>query len=103
MNPARMMLYTAAGQAWREVKRFDVPWGYWIWSHDSKAIYMALVDENRGIYRLTIPEAKWEKMGAMERIDARDIDSFVSLAPDGQPAIMSHAGAAQIYELHWNH
>jgi hypothetical protein len=64
---------------------------------------MALVDENRGIYRLTIPESKWEKMGTMERIDARDVDSFVSLAPDGQPAIMSHAGAAQIYELDWKH
>ncbi len=103
MNPARMMLYTAATHAWGEVKRFDVPWGYWTWSHDSKSIYMALVDENRGIYRLTIPQAKWEKMGTMERIDARDVDSFVSLAPDGQPAIMSHAGAAQIYELHWKH
>ncbi len=103
MNPARMMLYTAATGAWREVKRFDVPWGYWTWSRDSKSIYMALVDEERGIYRLAIPEPKWEKMGTMERIDARDVDSFVSLAPDGQPAIMSHAGAAQIYELNWKH
>jgi eukaryotic-like serine/threonine-protein kinase len=103
MHPARMMLYTAANQTWREVKRFDVPWGYWTWSHDSKSIYMALIDEERGMYRLTIPEAKWEKIGTMERIDARDVDSFVSLAPDGQPAIMSHAGAAQLFELHWNH
>ena len=102
MSPARLMLYTVASQTWREVKRFDVPWGYWTWSHDSKSIYMALVDQDRGMYRLTIPQAKWERMGAMERIDARDVDSFVSLAPDGQPAIMSHAGAAQLYELHWN-
>jgi serine/threonine protein kinase len=102
MNPARLMVYTTANQTWREVKRFDVPWGYWTWSRDSKSIYMALVDEERGMYRLTIPQAKWEKIGSMERIDARDVDSFVSLTPDGQPAIMSHAGAAQIFELHWN-
>jgi hypothetical protein len=50
---------------------------------------------------LTVPEGKWEKMGGMERIDTRALDSFVSLTADGQPAIMSHTGVAQIYALHW--
>jgi dipeptidyl aminopeptidase/acylaminoacyl peptidase len=100
-NPSRMMLYTAATKTWRELKRFDVPWGYWIWSRDSKSLYMALVDDQKGMYRLTVPEGKWEKMGGMERIDTRTLDSFVSLTADGEPAIMSHTGVAQIYALHW--
>jgi hypothetical protein len=39
----------------------------------------------------------------MERLDLRDRDSFVSLTADGQPAIMSHTGVAQIYALHLPH
>lgn len=102
-NPSRMMLYTAATNSWRELKRFDIPWGYWTWSRDSKSLYMALVDDERGMYRLTVPEGKWEKLGGMGRVSARDQDAFVSLAPNGQPAIMSHLGAAHAYALHWPH
>ncbi|HEY3989489.1 MAG TPA: protein kinase [Acidobacteriaceae bacterium] len=103
VHPSRLMLYTAEKKSWRELKRFDVPWGYWTWSRDSKSIYMALVDYQKGMYRLTVPEGKWEKMSGMERVDLRDRDSFVSLTADGQPAIMSHTGVAQVYALHWNH
>ncbi|HEX6771690.1 MAG TPA: protein kinase [Acidobacteriaceae bacterium] len=103
LNPARMMLYSAETKTWRELKRFDVLWGYFTWARDSKALYMALVDDQRGMYRLTVPEGKWERMGGMERIDARDLDSFVSMTADGEPAIMSHTGIAQIYTLHWKH
>lgn len=100
-SPARMMLYTAETKSWRELKRFDIPWGYWTWARDGKSLYMALVDAERGIYRLTVPEGKWEKLGGMERIDARDTDAFISLTPEGQPAIMSHIGTAHLYSLHW--
>jgi hypothetical protein len=64
---------------------------------------VALVDEDRGMYRLTVPQGKWEKLGGMERIDTRDTDSFPSLTADGEPVIMSHTGVAQIYELDWKH
>jgi Tol biopolymer transport system component len=101
LHPSRMMLYSAETKTWRELRRFDVPWGYFAWARDGKALYMALVDEQKGMYRLTVPEGKWEKMGGMERIDARDLDSFVSLTADGEPAIMSHTGIAQVYALHW--
>jgi hypothetical protein len=103
VHPSRMMLYTAETKTWRELKRFDVPWGYWAWSRDSKSLYMALVDYQKGMYRLTVPDGKWEKIGGMERVDLRDRDSFVSLTADGHPAIMSHTGVAQIYALHWPH
>ncbi len=101
LNPSRMMLYTAAKGTWTELKHFDVPWGYWIWARDSKSLYMALVDEDRGMYRLTVPQGKWEKLGGMERVNTRDTDSFPSLTADGEPVIMSHTGVAQIYELDW--
>jgi eukaryotic-like serine/threonine-protein kinase len=103
VHPSRMMLYTAETKTWRELKSFDVPWGYWVWSRDSKSLYTALVDYQKGMYRLSVPDGKWEKLGGMERLDLRDRDSFVSLTADGQPAIMSHTGVAQIYALHLPH
>jgi hypothetical protein len=103
VHPSRMMLYTAETKTWRELKSFDVPWGYWAWSRDSKSLYTALVDYQKGMYRLSVPDGKWEKLGGMERLDLRDRDSFVSLTADGQPAIMSHTGVAQIYALHLSH
>jgi serine/threonine protein kinase/WD40 repeat protein len=101
-NPSRMMLYTAETKTWKELIRFDATWGYWIWSSDSKSLYMAMVLEQNGIYRLTVPAGNWEKVTGLEGIDTRALDSFVSLTPEGQPTIMSHTGVAQIYALQWN-
>jgi hypothetical protein len=33
--------------------------------------------------------------------DPQGADSFMSLTPDGQPAIMSRTGVGQIYSLRW--
>jgi len=33
--------------------------------------------------------------------DPQSLDSFMSLTPDGQPAIMSRTGVGQIYSLRW--
>ena len=100
-NPSRMMLYTAETRTWKELIRFDAPWGYWIWSSDSKSLYMAMVEGQNGIYRLTVPAGNWEKVIGLEGIDTRSEDSFVSLTPEGQPAVMNHTGVAQIYSLRW--
>jgi dipeptidyl aminopeptidase/acylaminoacyl peptidase len=101
-NPSRMMLYTAETKTWKELIRFDAPWGYWIWPSDSKSLYMALVAGQNGIYRLTVPAGHWEKVTGLEGIDASPTDGFVSLTPEGQPTIMNHTGVAQIYVLQWN-
>jgi serine/threonine protein kinase/Tol biopolymer transport system component len=101
-NPSRMMLYMAETKTWKELIRFDAPWGYWIWSSDSKSLYMAMVGGQNGMYRLTVPAGHWEKVAGLEGIDASPADSFVSLTPEGQPAIMNHTGVAQIYALQWN-
>jgi hypothetical protein len=55
-----------------------------------------------GIYRITIPQGEWEKLTGGDGIDpAFSTETFVSLTPQGQPAVMSRTGAAQIYLLHW--
>ncbi len=100
--PSRMVLYSVQTKKWRDLRRFDVPWGYWIWSSDSKSLYMALVNAQSGIYRLTIPSARWDKVSGLEGvIGARALDSFLSLTTDGRTAIMSHTGVGQIYALKW--
>jgi hypothetical protein len=62
---------------------------------------MALVQGQDGIYRLTVPEGKWEKLSGLEGIKVSVSDSFLSLTPDGQPAIMNRTGGTQIYGLRW--
>jgi dipeptidyl aminopeptidase/acylaminoacyl peptidase len=100
-NPSRMMLYTAETKTWKELIRFDAPWGWWIWSNDSKSLYMVMAEGQNGLYRLTVPAGNWEKLTDLEGIDAHAADSFMSLTPEGQPAVMNHTGVAQIYSLRW--
>jgi Tol biopolymer transport system component len=101
-NPSRMVLYSAQTKTWRDLHTFDEPWGYWIWASDSKSIYMGLILGNNGIYQLTVPQGKWTRLCGLEGVsDPQDPDSFLSLTPDGQPAIMSRTGVGQIYSLRW--
>ena len=100
-EPSRMMLYTAATRRWQELRRFDAGWGYYAWSLDSRFIYFGQTQEKVGMYRLSVPSGAWEKVASMENVDASQVDGFVSVTADGQPAIMSHTGAAQVYLLSW--
>jgi len=102
-EPSRLMLYTAAARQWREMRRFDAPWGYYAWSPDSRSVYFGQTQEKASIYRLSVPDGAWEKVVSMDDvgIDASAPDEFVSVTADGQPAIMSHSGAAQVYLLSW--
>ena len=101
-NPSRMVLYSAQTKTWKDLRTFDVPWGYWVWASDSKSIYMGLVLGNNGIYQLTVPQGEWKQLCGLEGVnDPQGADSFMSLTPDGQPAIMSRTGVGQIYSLRW--
>ena len=103
-NPSRMVLYTAQAKTWKDLHIFDVPWGYWTWAGDSKSIYMGLTQGSNGIYQLTVPQGEWRRLCGLEGVnDPHDLDSFVSLTPDGQPAMMSRTGVGQIYSLRWPH
>jgi len=55
-----------------------------------------------GIYRLTIARDDWDKFADVTGINpGLFTEGFVSLTLDGQPAVMSLTGPAQIYSLHW--
>jgi serine/threonine protein kinase/Tol biopolymer transport system component len=103
-NPAHMALYSTATKTWKDLRSFPDPWGFWNWARDSKSIYMALFlgKPSDGIYRMSIPRGDWEKFADVEGINPGwSVEAFVSLTRDGQPAVMSRTGAAQIYLLHW--
>jgi Tol biopolymer transport system component len=103
-DPSRMVLYSAQTKTWTDLRTFDVPAGYWTWASDSKSIYMVLVGGKNGIYQLTVPQGEWKLLCGLEGVnDPRGADSFLSLTPDGQPAIMSRTGVGQIYSLRWPH
>jgi hypothetical protein len=96
------VLYSAQTKTWRDLRTFDVPWGYWVWASDSKSIYMGLILGNNGIYQLTVPQGEWKHLCGLAGVnDPQGADSFLSLTPDGQPAIMSRTGVGQIYSLRW--
>ncbi len=102
-QPSRMMLYSVATKAWTELKNFDAPWGFWIWSNDSQSIFMRVVEGSVGVYRLTVPGGKWEKVSGLDGVNLRaEFDySLPSLTVDGKPVLMSHVGVEQIYSLRW--
>jgi Tol biopolymer transport system component len=101
-NPSRMVLYTAATKTWKDLKLFDVEWGLWIWSTDSKSIYMSLESKGpMGIYRLTVPEGVWTRISGLDGVNDGDASTPPSLTPDGRPAVMSRTGIAQVYSLSW--
>lgn len=107
VQPSRMMLYSAHTGTWKTLTRFQDPYGFWTWSRDSKSIYMGMVQGHNGIYRLTIPGGKWERVSDLGGTytglysGLADGASFVSLTADGQPAMMAYTGVAQIYDLRW--
>jgi serine/threonine protein kinase/Tol biopolymer transport system component len=101
-NPSRVVFYSAQTKTWKDLRTSDVPWGYWVWASDSKSIYMGLIAGNNGIYQLTVPQGEWKQLCGLDGVnDAQGSDSFMSLTPDGQPAIMSRTGVGQIYSLRW--
>ena len=103
-NPLRMVLYSANTRTWKDLHAFDSMWSYWTWANDGKALYVSLLQANPGIYRLTVPDGEWTKLSGLEGVNDTDgFDSFLSLTPEGQPAIMSRTSVAQIYLLRWKH
>jgi hypothetical protein len=63
---------------------------------------MAMLHGQSGVYRLSVPDGEWKKVSGFDGLaDLSDYDFFVSLTPDGRPAMMSRTGVAQIYSLSW--
>ena len=108
LNPLRMALYSAQTGTWKDLKELRADFGYWIWSLDSKSLYVAMrkaePGTDPGIYHLTIADGKWELFSKFDSltINSDGFESFPSLTPDGRIAIMSDTSAVQIYSIKWN-
>jgi eukaryotic-like serine/threonine-protein kinase len=105
-TPSRIVLYSTQTGEWKELKRLSIPWGYWVWSRDSGAIYMAVTEGDPGIYSLTISNGQLEKITTLEGIkidpDNDTREGFISLTGNGEPALLSDTSVLQIYSLKWN-
>jgi eukaryotic-like serine/threonine-protein kinase len=107
-NPSRMVLYSARNRTWKDLKKFEAPWGYWVWSSDSKSVYVAMTQaspgEDRGIYRLTIVDSTWDRIAKFDglTVSSDGFEGFPCITPNGQLAMMSDTSAIQIYFSKWS-
>jgi serine/threonine protein kinase/Tol biopolymer transport system component len=107
-NPSRMVLYSARNHTWKELKKFEAVWGFWVWSSDSKSLNIAMTQaapgEDPGIYRLTIVDGTWERIAKFDgvTVSSEGSEGFPCITPNGQLAIMSDTSAIQIYFAKWN-
>jgi len=107
-NPSRMVLYSAQSGAWKDLRKFEAPWGYWVWSNDSKSIYIAMTDPEPGFepgfYRLSVPDGTWSEIATFNGFNiSRDApERFPSITLDGRVTMMSDTSAVQIYSAKWN-
>jgi serine/threonine protein kinase/Tol biopolymer transport system component len=107
-SPKRMVVYSRETKTWRTLKQFGGDWGFWRWSNDSKSILMAKIaaepGEQPGVYRLNIADAKWTLVAPLNglSVSSSPFENFLSITPDGRPAMMSDTSVVQIYSLRWN-
>jgi Tol biopolymer transport system component len=99
-EPLRMVLYSAATKQWRTLFQFSAPDGYYAWSPDSRTIYFSETQASAGMYRLSVPDGAHQRVSDIPETGPMN-EAFVSVTADEQPAIMSPAGAEQVYSLRW--
>ena len=107
--PKSAALYSVRTKQWKQVKVFEHDWGFFAWAPDSKSIFYmqgpaeVAAGEELGIYRLAVPDWKWELYarfsGVNTFLDAAQ--DFLSVTPEGNVAIMSDTSVTQIYQLKW--
>jgi dipeptidyl aminopeptidase/acylaminoacyl peptidase len=107
-NPSRLVLYTAKSGMWKDLKKFDSPWGWYIWSDDSKSLYLDMTTPapgtEPGFYRLEIPDGSWKLTSTSDglAVSSDNLESFFALTSDGRVAKMSDTSVVQIYYAKWN-
>jgi hypothetical protein len=59
--------------------------------------------EQNGIYRLTVPDGKWELFAKFTGFNPlpQGAQDFVSVTPEGHIAAMSDTSVSQIYQMKW--
>ena len=107
--PKSLAVYSVHTKQWKQLKVFQHDWGFFVWAPDSKSLYSirgpeeAAAGEQTGIYRLTVPDGKWELFAKFTGINPviGGTEDFVSITPDGHIATMSDISATQIYQMKW--
>jgi serine/threonine protein kinase/Tol biopolymer transport system component len=106
-DPSRIVLYSAQEVTWKVLKEFEFPWGFPVWSSDSKSIYVVVNEvapgAKPGIYRLAIADGSWTQATNFDGLtfDQDPFDDFPSLTLEGQPALMNDTSVVQIYLAKW--
>jgi eukaryotic-like serine/threonine-protein kinase len=107
--PKSLAIYSVKTKRWKQLKIFEHDWGFFVWGPDSKSLYFMLdpsaaaADEQTGVYRLTVPDGKWElftKFTGMN-VQLQGVQDFVSITPEGNIAAMSDTSVTQIYQMKW--
>jgi eukaryotic-like serine/threonine-protein kinase len=107
--PKSAVLYSVKTKQWKQLKVFEHDWGFFVWTPDSKSILYLRgpnevgVGEQTGIYRLTVPDAKWELYAKFTGMNPtlQPAQDFISLTPEGNVVAMSDTSVTQIYQMRW--
>jgi eukaryotic-like serine/threonine-protein kinase len=107
--PKSAALYSVNTKQWKQLKVFEHDWGFFVWARDSKSIFYIRgpaeigAGEQPGIYRLSVPDGKWELYAKFTGINPvlQGAQDFLSVTPEGHVAAMSDTSVTQIYELLW--
>jgi serine/threonine protein kinase len=107
--PKSLAIYSVKTKQWNQLKVFEHDWGFFVWAPDSKSLYFMRgpwetgSDEQNGIYRLTVPDGKWELLTKFKGLNTllEGVQNFVSITPEGNIAAMSDTSVTQIYQMKW--
>jgi hypothetical protein len=107
--PKSLAIYSMKTKQWKQLKIFEHDWGFFVWAPDSKSLYLmrgpeeAGPSEQKGIYRLTVPDGKWELFAKFTGLNplGGGVQDFVSVTPEGNVATMSDTSVTQIYQMKW--
>jgi WD40 repeat protein len=109
-NSETLAIYSPKTGKWTPLKTFKRDWDFFTWAPDSKSICVArrpqsvAEDEIPGIYRVTIPDARWDlvtKYSGIKPPNGGSTANFVAFTPDGHIATMNDTSFSQIYEITW--
>jgi eukaryotic-like serine/threonine-protein kinase len=109
-NPPKCLaIYSVKTKQRKQLKVFQHEWGFFVWAPDSKSLYLmrgpaeAATGEQTGIYRLTVPDGKWELFTSLMGLNPllNGTQDFVSITPEGKVAAMTDTSVTQIYQMKW--
>jgi serine/threonine protein kinase len=107
--PKSLAIYSVKTRQWKQLKLFAHDWGFFVWAPDSKSLYLmqgpleAATGEQPGIYRLTVPDGKWELFAKFTEFNPllNGAQDFLSITSEGNLAAMSDDSVTQIYQMKW--